>query len=135
MVSWLPSFSSVVWSALRAGGCGFVSWRVSLHAASGRVAVAPPCVGIPSFGDSAVAAAFARQWSRLLRRAVVMRQGPVIGGSVRSWRVSVPVLVWAGSASAGQLLVRGGPSLRRDSGGVRGVAPALRAIGFVSASA
>jgi hypothetical protein len=119
--SWLPSFSSVVWSALRAGGCGFVSWRVSLRAASGRVAVA-------SFGDIAVASVFARSWSRLLGRSVFVRPGPVIGGSVRSWRVSVPIAVWP-SASAGQLLVQGG------GGGVRGVAAALRALGFVSAAA
>ncbi len=118
--SWLPSFSSVVWSALRAGSCGFVSWRVSLHAASGRVAVA-------SFAEHAVAAAFARSWAGQLGQSVAVRPGPVIGGRVRSWRVSVPVAVWP-SASAGQLLVRGG-------GGVRGVAASLRALGFVSASA
>jgi len=65
--SWLPSFSSVVWSALRAGSCGFVSWRVSLHAASGRVAVA-------SFAAHAVASAFAAAWARRLGHSVVVRR-------------------------------------------------------------
>jgi hypothetical protein len=119
--SWLPSFSSVVWSAFRAGGCGFVSWRVSSRALSGRVAVA-------SFGEFRVASAFARSWAGQLGRSVAVRPGPVIGGRVRSWRVSVPVLAWAGSFPAGQLLVLGG-------GGLRGVAASLRALGFVSAVA
>jgi hypothetical protein len=63
----------------QAGGCGFVSWRVSLHAASGRVAVA-------SFGDIAAASVFARSWSRLLGRSVAVRPGPVIGGRARGIR-------------------------------------------------
>jgi len=92
--------SAVGSAAVRAGSCGFVSWRVSLHAASGRVAVA-------SFAEHAVAAAFARSWAGQLGQSVAVRPGPVIGGRVRSWRVSVPVAVWP-SASAGQLLVRGG---------------------------
>ena len=118
--SWLPSFSSVVWSALRAGGCGFVSWRVSLQVVSSRVAVA-------SFAEHAVASVLARSWTRQLGRSVAVQPGPVISGRVRSWRVSVPVSAWAGSASAGQQMVRGG--------GVRGVAASLRALGFVAAVA
>lgn len=119
--SFTPSFSSVVWSAVRAGSCGFVSWRVSLRAQSGRVAVA-------SFSSPLVAAAFARRWARLLGRSVAVRQGPLIGGRVTSWRVSVPIQVWP-SQSQGQLLVSGAGA------GVAGVATALRALGFVTAAA
>jgi hypothetical protein len=97
-----------------------ISCPYTWHAASGRVAVA-------SFAEHAVASVFARSWSRLLGRSVVVRPGPVIGGQVRSWRVSVPIALWP-SSSAGQLLVRGG-------GGIRGVAASLRALGFVSAAA
>lgn len=123
MSSFVPSFSSVAWAAFRAGSCGFVSWRVSLHSASGRVAVA-------SFDQQQRAVAFARGQAALLGRSVVVRAGPVIGGRVTSWRVSVPVLVWLGSEArlSGQLLIQGG-------GGVRGLASSLRALGFVSAAA
>lgn len=120
MVSSSPSFSSIVWSAVRAGSCGFVSWRVSSHAHTGRVAVA-------SFSSPVVAAAFARRWAQLLGRTVVVRQGPLVGGRVRSWRVSVPVQLWP-SQSQGQLLVSGAGA------GVAGVATALRALGFPPAA-
>jgi hypothetical protein len=53
-----------------------------------------------------------------------VRPGPVIGGRVTSWRVSVPVPVWAPEPLSGQLLVQGG-------GGLRGVVSSLRALGFV----
>ena len=118
MASFVPSFSSVVWAAFRAGGCGFVSWRVSLHSSSGRVAVA-------SFSSALVAAAFARSQAHLIGRSVFVRPGPVIGGRVRSWRVSVPVSAWVPSASSGQLLIAGG-------GGLRGVVSQLRVLGFAS---
>jgi hypothetical protein len=107
-------FASVVWSAFRTGSCAFVSWRVSLHSSSGRVAVA-------SFSDLAVASAFARRWAASLGIAVVVRSGPC-----SSWRVSVPVAVWP-SVTFGQVLLVGG-------GGVRGVASALRVLGFPPAS-
>jgi hypothetical protein len=122
VASFFPSFSSVVWAAFRAGSCGFVSWRVSSRSQSGRVAVA-------SFSEFSRACAFARDQAHLRGRAVFVRPGPVIGGRVRSWRVSVPVRVWEGSEarSSGQLLISGGS-------GVRGVAASLRVLGFVSAT-
>jgi hypothetical protein len=119
--AFVPSFSSVVWSAFRASSCGFVSWRVSLHSSSGRVAVA-------SFSDSARACAFARAQARLLGRSVVVRPCHLGAPCQPSWRVSVPVSVWAPSPSFGQLLLVGG-------GGLRGVASALRVLGFVTSVA
>ena len=118
MASFVPSFSSVVWAAFRQGSCGFVSWRVSLAAESGRVSVA-------SFAEPARASAFARAQAHLIGRSVVVRPGPVIGGRVRSWRVSVPVQAWLPSPSFGQLVIQGG-------GGLRGVVSQLRCLGFVS---
>lgn len=87
-------------------------------------------MAVASFGSPAVAAAFARGQARLIGRSVAVRPGPVIGGRVSSWRVSVPVLVWSGSEARlhGQLLICGG-------GGLRGVAASLRALGFVTAAA
>jgi hypothetical protein len=122
VASFFPSFSSVVWAAFRAGSCGFVSWRVSSRLLSGRVAVA-------SFSELARACAFAREQAHLCGRSVVVRPGPVILGSVRSWRVSVPVRVWEGSEArpSGQLVVQGG-------GGLRGVVSQLRVLGFESAT-
>lgn len=117
---WVPSFSSVAWSAFSAGGCQFISWRVSSRSSSGRVATA-------WFASPAVASAFAAAWARRLGRSVVVRL--VSGPPCRpAWVVSVPISVWAPSAHHGQLLVAGG-------GGVRGLAAALRALGFVTASA
>ena len=80
-----------------------------------------------SFSELARACAFARDQAHLCGRSVVVRPGPVIGGRVRSWRVSVPVLVWEGSEpqSYGLLAIQGG-------GGLRGVVSALRTLGFVS---
>ena len=118
MASFVPSFSSVVWAAFRQGSCGFVSWRVSLAAESGRVAVA-------SFAEFARAAAFARAQAHLIGRSVFVRPGPAIGGRVRSWRVSVPVQAWLPLASSGRVLIAGG-------GGLRGFVSALRALGFVA---
>lgn len=116
----LPSFSSVVWSAFRAGSCSLVSWRVSSHSQSGRVASV-------YFASPAVAAGFARSWAALLGRSVVVRR-VALGAPCRPrWVVSVPVAVWAGSAPFGQVAVRGG-------GGMRGVASCLRALGFSSAA-
>ena len=123
MASFFPSFSSVCWAAFRAGGCGFVSWRVSLRSESGRVAVA-------SFEAFDVACSFARGQAALIGRSVAVRPGPAISGRVRSWRVSVPVRVWEGSEArpSGQLRVSGG-------GGIRGFVAQLRLLGFESATA
>jgi len=118
---WAPAFSSVVWSAFSAGRCQFVSWRVSSRASSGRVATA-------WFSSSAVASAIAAAWARRLGHSVVVRQLSSGWPCAPAWVVSVPIAVWGLSPAHGQVLVAGG-------GGVRGVASALRALGFVSASA
>jgi hypothetical protein len=116
----LPSFSSVVWSAFRAGSCSLVSWRVSLRSQSGRVATA-------YFASPAAAASFARSWASLLGRSVVVRRAALGWPCRPAWVVSVPVLAWPGSQSSGQVAIRG-------AGGMRGVAACLRALGFVSAA-
>jgi len=118
--SFIPSFSSVAWSAFRSGGCSFISWRVSSRSQSGRVATA-------WFSSPTIAAAFARSWSAQLGRSVVVRRLSSGWPCAPSWVVSVPVAIWQ-SPPAGQLVIRGG-------GGMRGVASALRALGFVSAVA
>jgi hypothetical protein len=102
----LPSFSSVVWSAFRAGACQLVAWRASAHASSQRVAEA-------FFVSAPAAAAFARRWALRLGLAVRVRR------SHAGWSVSVPVVAWP-SAGAGAVVCGG------QCGGVLGVARGLR---------
>jgi hypothetical protein len=104
----LPSFSSVVWSAFRAGSCTLVAWRASAHASSRRAAEA-------FFVSRASAWSFARRWAVRLGVTVPIRRAR------SGWSVAVPVASWVASAGAGAVIMRG------PTGGVRGVARGVRA--------